>query len=205
MGFDQNSTLYSFLIGVINSLNLMRSDNIIFKNNNQITGKVFLVLFIMKFFEYLMWFDNECKYGINESANIMGSLLDNMIPSIIYFLFTIKKGIFNETLTYINAIYIFYVLFNYLSFLKEDKLCTIVDKNKTIFYGWNDNFNMTIYILILAINIFKFYSETENYVIFIAIFTILLINKMKKGKDFKFLTLFVNFIPLIINQIQNFN
>ena len=120
MGFDKNSSLYSFLIGIITSLNLMNSDNIIFKENNQITGKVFLVLFSMKLFEYFMWFDHNCKFGINEASNIMGSLLDNITPSIIYFLFTVKKGIFDETVTYINAIYIFYVIYNYLTFLRME-------------------------------------------------------------------------------------
>lgn len=205
MGFDQNSSLYTFLIGTITSLNLMHSDNILFKENNQITGKVFLVLFSMKLLEYFMWFDDKCNYGINEASNIMGSLLDNMIPSIIYFLFTVKQGIFNETLTYINAIYIFYVLYNYLTFLKEDKLCTLVEPNKTIVYGWNDNFNFAIYVGILGLNVFKFYSEKENYMVFIAIFAILLINKMKKGRQFKFLSLFSSFIPLIVNNLQGVN
>ena len=202
MGFDNNSSLYTFLIGTITSLNLMHSDNIMFKENNQITGKVFLVLFGMKLLEYFMWFDEKCNYGINEASNIMGSLLDNMLPSIVYFLFTVKKGIFNETLTYINAIYIFYVLFNYLSFLKKDELCTPVESNKTIIYGWNDDFNFAFYIAVLGINIFKFYSEKENYMIFIAIFTILLINKMKKGRQFKFLSLFSSFVPLVVNYLQ---
>ena len=205
MGFDKNSSLYTFLIGVITSINLMNSDNIMFKENNQITGKVFLVLFSMKLFEYFMWFDDKCNFGINEASNIMGSLLDNITPSIIYFLFTVKKGIFDETATYINAIYIFYVIYNYLTFLKEDKLCTIVESNKTIVYGWNDNFNLAIYILVLAINVFKFYSDKENYTIFIAIFTILLINKMKKGFKFKLLSLLTSFIPYVINQIQEIN
>lgn len=203
MGFDKNSSLYTFFIGVITSLNLMNSDNIYFKENNQITGKIFLVLFCLKLFEYFMWFDDKCKYGINESANIMGGLLDNMLPSLIYFLFTIKRGIFDETLTYINAIYIFYVLLNYLTFLKEDKLCTVVKSKDTIIYGWNDNFNFAIYVIILGINIFKFYPEKENYIIFICIFAVLLINKMKKGNQFKILSVISSFIPVGLDYIQS--
>ena len=60
-------------------------------------------------------------------------------------------------------------------------------------------------MLILAINIFKFYSDNENHIIFLAIFTILLINKMKKGSQFKFLSLLTIFIPYTINQIQGVN
>ena len=198
MGFDKNSSLFSFFIGAITSLNLN------LKEHNQITVKVFLVLFILKLFEFLMWYDNKCKYGINESANIMGALLDNLIPSLIYILFTIKNGnLEKNAITFINAFYIFYVFYNYLTFLSNDKLCTLVNEHQTIIYGWNDNFNFALYLIVLSINIFKFYSAPDSYLIFVAIFAILLINKMKKGSEYKILNLLSSFIPLIMNKTQN--
>ena len=203
MGFDKNSSLFTFFIGAITSLNLINSDNINFKDKNLITGKILLILYGLKLLEYFIWFDDKCEYGINESANIMGGLIDNMVPSMLFILFTIKKGTFDNSLTYINAAYIFYVIFNYFSFLKNDKLCTKVKPGQTIVYGWNDNFNFAIYLFVLAFNIFRFYDSNQSYLIFFSIFAILLINKIKKADNVKILGLITSFTPLLISKYQN--
>ena len=203
MGFDKYSSIYTFFIGTINTLNFMNNDNLNFKENNQITGKVFLVLFALKLFEYFMWFDDKCEYGINETANIMGSIIDNMIPSLIFFLFTIKNKKFNNTLSYINAIYLFYVIYNYIGFIKNDELCTDVKPNQTIVYGWNDNFNFIIYLIMLAINVFSFYSPKNKHYVFISFFVILLINKIKKWDNIKIFGIISSITPYILEQIQN--
>ena len=121
MGFDKYSTIFTFFLGTINSLKLIDSNNSSNKLQNLVTGKVFMVLFGLKLFEFFIWLDKDCISGINEMANIMGSLFDNLVPTFIYALFTIKNKRFDNTLTYVNAAYIFYVIYNFISFVKMMK------------------------------------------------------------------------------------
>ena len=200
MGFDKYSTIYTFIIGAFTSISLIKSNN---TQVNQITGKIFLVLFSMKLFEYFIWIDKDCKIGLNITANLMGSILDNIIPSLIFILFTIKNRKFDDTITYLNVGYLIYVIYTYISFIKNNKLCTKLENNGTIIYGWNDDFNFAMYLGMFAINVFYLYPNNSKYWVMISYFFILLVNKIKKWDNHKSLSILVTFIPYFIGKLQN--
>ena len=201
MGFDKYSTIYTFIIGAFTSISLIKSNNN--SEINQITGKIFLVLFSMKLFEYFIWIDKDCQFGLNITANLMGSILDNIIPSLIFIFFTKKNRKFDDTITYLNVGYLIYVIYTYISFVKNNKLCTKLENNGTIVYGWNDDFNFSIYLAMLAINVFYLYPDNSKYIIMISYFLVLLVNKIKKWNHHKSLSILITFLPYLIEKIQN--
>ena len=133
-----------FIFGISTSLLLINYGN---KENNKINkaiGLFYIFISLMQFVEYLIWKDINCTSGYNNLASYIGLLLLYLQPLILLLLcrkyLDSKNIIHNKIILIINIIFIFYVLYCYNNYIKnENNLCITTNEENHLVWKWKTN------------------------------------------------------------------
>jgi hypothetical protein len=157
MCFNAKTSLFTFIIGILGSLLLIKYGNPRFLSENIVFGFFSCFIAMIQFMDFLFWIDLSNKYGINKIATCIGPLLNVGQPTILFLLkqgFAKKSAKANVPIIALNIVYALYTLTITVFFmLKEPKLVTGV-KHGHLAWPWIKYANPWIYLIMLTINIF---------------------------------------------------
>ena len=93
MCFNYKVSLFTFIIGVIFSLLLVKTGN----RENLVTGIFMIFISFIQFMDFLFWIDINNTFGINKITTIVGPILNVCQPTILYLIkyFYYKPDVFN--------------------------------------------------------------------------------------------------------------
>ena len=195
MCFNYKISLFTFIIGVIFSVLLIKTGNI----ENQVTGFLMIFISFIQFMDFLFWIDINNTIGINKITTIIGPILNAGQPTILYLIkyFYYKPDVFNFV-GLLNLLYFIYFIIVYITFLSTDKLIT-TGKNGHLSWPWIKYYNSFLYSLVFIINIFYLFDFKYALILSSLIYLFLFISavyfKYNVGELWCF---FGAFIPLIM-------
>lgn len=195
MCFNYKVSLFTFILGVIFSVLLIKTGNI----ENQVTGIFMIFISFIQFMEFLFWIDINNTIGINKITTIIGPILNAGQPTILYLIkyFYYKPDVFNFV-GLLNLLYFIYFIIVYITFLSTDKLIT-TGKNGHLSWPWIKYYNSFLYSLVFIINIFYLFDFKYALILSSLIYLFLFISavyfKYNVGELWCF---FGAFIPLIM-------
>ena len=177
MCFNYKVSIFTFLIGVIFSILLIKYGNKKYSLENKITGIFFIFISAIQFMDFLFWIDIKNKFGINKITTILGPILNVCQPIILYLIkyYYFKPGVlslqnYNLPVAFLNLLYLIYFIVIYINYLLNEKLITST-KNNHLKWPWIKYYNPYFYVILLAINIF--YLFNFNYALLVFIVTYL--------------------------------
>lgn len=136
MCFNYKVSLFTFTIGVVFSLLLIKSGNMKYNIENQISGIFLIFISCIQFMDFLFWIDIKNKVGINKITTILGPILNVGQPIILYVIKYLyyKPNIltlqnFNLPVAILNILYLLYFIIFYIHFLSNEKLTTSTENN----------------------------------------------------------------------------
>jgi hypothetical protein len=195
MCFNYKVSLFTFILGVIFSVLLIKTENI----ENQVTGFFMIFISFIQFMDFLFWIDINNKIGINKITTILGPILNVCQPTILYLIkyFFYKPDIFNFV-GLLNLLYFIYFIIIYITFLSNDKLITTI-KHNHLSWAWLKYYNIFFYLFVFSVNIFYLFDFKYALILFSLIYLFLFISaiyfKYNVGELWCF---FGAFIPLIM-------
>lgn len=195
MCFNYKISLFTFIIGVIFSVLLIKTGN----NENQVTGIFMIFISFIQFMDFLFWVDINNTIGINKITTIIGPILNVCQPTILYLIkyFYYKPDVFNFV-GLLNLLYFIYFVIIYITFLSNDKLIT-TSKHGHLSWSWIKYYNVFFYLFVFSINIFYLfdfkYALILCSVIYLCLFISAVYFKYNVGELWCF---FGAFIPLIM-------
>lgn len=172
MCFNYKASLFTFSIGTIFSILLIKYGNKTYMLENKVTGIFLIFISLIQFMDFLFWIDLENTIGINKIVTILGPILNVCQPTILYIIkylyykpeiFTLQY--FNLPIAILNILYVFYFIRIYISFLSKSKLITGT-KNGHLKWPWIEYANPYFYIILFAINIFYLFNFKYALVLF---------------------------------------
>ena len=205
MCFNYKVSIFTFLIGIIFSILLIKYGNKKYSTENKITGIFFIFISSIQFMDFLFWIDIKNKFGINKITTILGPILNICQPIILYLIkyYYLKPDItslhnYNLPIAILNLLYLIYFIIIYIKFLSNEKLVTSTENNH-LKWPWIKYSNSTFYIILLAINIFYLFNFKYALLVFVITYLFLFISVKyfyyNKGELWCF---FGAFIPLIL-------
>jgi hypothetical protein len=205
MCFSSDSSLFTFITGIISSLLLIYYGNKKYNKENLSFGLFFIYVSFMQLFDYLFWNDLDNKKKINEKITLIAPIFNWSQPLFIFIvkLFVYKN--FNLLLfNIINFIYFICISINYYNFITNEKeLITTVNKENHLLWRWKKYLNKIFYLLFSTLNIF--YLTKFKYSLFVFIlgtFSLILSNYFFKYETSEIWCFFGVFIPLIMIPIS---
>ena len=84
MCFSSQMSLFTFSIGTIFSILLIKYGNPKYKRENTISGIFLLFISMIQLMDFLFWIDLKNKLGINKIMTILGPILNVGQPVILY-------------------------------------------------------------------------------------------------------------------------
>jgi hypothetical protein len=182
MCFNYKVSLFTFTIGTIFSILLIKYGNAKYALENKISGIFFLFISAIQFMDFLFWIDIKNKMGINTITTILGPILNVGQPTILYLIkcYYLKPDImsmqnFNLPVAGLNAMYFINFIINYFRFLMNDKLVTGTENNH-LKWPWIKYSNSTFYLILFAINIFYLFAFKYALVLFAITYAFLYIS-----------------------------
>ena len=173
MCFNYKVSLFTFSLGTIFSILLIKYGNKNYTSENIVTGIFFIFISLIQFMDFLFWIDIKNKLGINKITTIFGPILNVGQPLILYLIkyFYYKPNIFvltnfNLPVVLINACYFVYFIIFYYNFISNTKLITTV-QNGHLKWPWIKYSNPTFYIILFAINIFYLFDLKYSTILFL--------------------------------------
>lgn len=168
MCFSSDSSLFTFITGIISSLLLIYYGNKKYNKENISFGLFFIFVIFMQLFDYLFWNDLDNKKKINEKVTLIAPIFNYSQPLFLFIvkLFVYKK--FNLSLfSIINFIYLIYISMNYYNFITNEKeLITNLKKNY-LFWRWKKYLNIVFYLLLSTLNFFYLTQFKYSFIIYI--------------------------------------
>jgi hypothetical protein len=204
MCFNYKVSLFTFSIGVIFSIFLIKYGNLKYSLENKVFGIFLIFISFIQFMDFLFWIDIKNKLSINKITTILGPILNAGQPNILYLIkyYYYKPNIFvvdnfNSPVAILNLLYFIYFIKMYLTFLLNDKLVTST-KNNHLKWPWIKYFNPYYYLILLAVNIFYLFSFKYGLLLFIIFYFFLFISvKYFQYNAGELWCFFGSFIPLI--------
>ena len=205
MCFNYKVSLFTFFIGVLFSIFLIKYGNSKYSLENKVSGIFLIFISSIQFMDFLFWIDIKNKIGINKITTILGPILNVGQPIILYLIkyYYYKPNVFsldnfNSPVAILNLLYFIYFIQMYFTFLLNDKLVTGTQNNH-LSWPWIKYSNPFYYLILLAINIFYLFNFKYGLLVFIVIYFFLLISfkyfYYSLGEMWCF---FGSFTPLII-------
>ena len=205
MCFNYKASLFTFVIGTIFSILLIKYGNKTYMLENKITGIFLIFISLIQFMDFLFWIDLKNTIGINKIVTILGPILNVCQPTIFYIIkylyykpeiFTLQY--FNLPIAILNILYVFYFITIYISFLSKSKLITGT-KNGHLKWPWIEYSNPYFYIILFAINIFYLFNFKYALVLFSITFLFLYLSvKYFNYNSGELWCFFGSFIPLLM-------
>jgi len=211
MCFNYKASLFTFSIGTIFSILLIKYGNKTYMLENKVTGIFLIFISLIQFMDFLFWIDLENTIGINKIVTILAPILNVCQPTILYIIkylyykpeiFTLQY--FNLPIAILNILYVFYFIRIYISFLSKSKLITGT-KNGHLKWPWIEYANPYFYIILFAINIFYLFNFKYALVLFSITYLFLYLSvKYFNYNSGELWCFFFSFIPLyILSNINN--
>jgi len=205
MCFNYQVSLFTFSIGVIFSIFLIKYGNTKYSLENKVFGIFLIFISSIQFMDFLFWIDIKNKFGINKITTILGPILNIGQPTILYLIkyYYYKPNIFvldnfNSPVAILNLLYFIYFIKMYLTFLLNDKLVTST-KNNHLYWPWSKYFNGFYFLILSAVNIFYLFSFKYGLLLFIIVYFFLFISvKYFYYNAGELWCFFGSFIPLIV-------
>ena len=205
MCFNYKVSLFTFLIGTIFSILLIKYGNVKYSLENKISGIFFVFISSIQFMDFLFWIDLKNKLGINKITTILGPILNVCQPVILYLIkyfyyrpniFTLKH--FNLPVALLNILYFINFIIIYITFLSNEKLITHTEHGH-LKWPWIQYSNPYFYFLLLAINIFYLFNFNYALLLFVITYLFLYISVNYFSYNIGELWCFFgSFIPLIM-------
>ena len=205
MCFNYKVSLFTFSIGVIFSLLLIKYGNPKYLLENKITGIFLILISCIQLMDFLFWIDIKNKIGINHITTILGPVLNVLQPVFLYALkyfyykpkiLTFKNG--NLPLFILNFLYFMYFIRMYTKFLSNSQLTTST-LNGHLKWPWLEYANSYFYLILFAINMFYLFNFEYALTLFLITYFFLFISAKyffySIGELWCF---FGSFIPLIM-------
>jgi len=208
MCFNAPVSFLTFALGTTFSALLINSNSKSYGLENKATGIIFIFISLIQLMDYFFWIDLKNKIGLNKITTIIGPLLNIGQPVIFYLIkyliykpdiFSMKN--YNLPIAALNLGYGIHLLYNYVKFLRNDKLVTGVEHGH-LKWPWMKYSSPYAYLVLLAINIFYLFDFKYASILFVITYFFLFLSR----KYFKYNTgelwcFFGAFIPLIIYTI----
>ncbi len=215
MCFSKDLSLKSFLFGIISSLALLFFGNKSSYNTNIVIASSFIFISFMQLIEYFIWSDIKCLSGLNFIGSLLGPLFNHLQPVFIflfmYYFLNSNNIINNNIILSINLLYIFYVIYKYIEYIKinKNKICTDKNKEGHLDWLWKYNFKYIFYYIILILNFINYSNNKNLGIILLVSFILLIISYFKYHHNIgEFWCLFVTGVPLInlfVQRVFNIN
>ena len=121
MCFSRNISFITFWGGLISCFLLEKFGKESEKKNNKKIALFFSFVICMQFIDFVIWSDLKDNKKLNSFAGIVGPLLNNFQPTIYYLLFyeKTKNRVLDICLMLLNIVYVLYVLYKYILYLKK--------------------------------------------------------------------------------------
>ena len=154
MCFNYKVSLFTFIIGVIFSLLLVKTGN----RENLVTGIFMIFISFIQFMDFLFWIDINNTFGINKITTIVGPILNVCQPTILYLIkyFYYKPDVFNFV-GLLNLLYFIYFIIIYITYLSNNKLITTI-KHDHLSWPWIKYYNVLFYLFVFSVNIFYLFD-----------------------------------------------
>ena len=170
MCFNYKVSLFTFFIGTVFSIILIKYGNPLFFLENTTSGIFTIFISMIQFMDFLFWIDLKNKLGINTVTTILGPILNAFQPVIFYIIKYIyyKPNIFsayNFPVFLLNFLYTIYFIIRYITFLLKGPLITSVKKGH-LSWPWIPYYNPLFYLILLAINIFYLFKLNYGVILF---------------------------------------
>jgi hypothetical protein len=208
MCFNYKVSLLTCLFGIIFSILLIKYGNKKYKLENKVTGIFFIFISLIQFIDFLFWIDIKNNFGINKITTIIGPILNVGQPLILYLIkyFYYNPNIlilknYNLLVAILNLLYFIYFIKFYITFLLNSNLITST-KNNHLSWPWISYTNPFFYLVLFAINIFYLFNFQYALILFIILYSSLLIStkyySYNIGELWCFFGCFIPFIMLFI-------
>jgi hypothetical protein len=205
MCFNYKVSLFTFAIGTIFSILLIKYGNKKYALENHITGIFLIFISAIQFMDFLFWIDIKNKLGINKVTTILGPVLNVAQPTILYLIKyyyqrpdVLSMTNYNFPVAIINLLYFIFFINGYTRFLANDKLITGTE-NGHLKWPWIKYSNGPLYLIVFAINIFYLFNFKYSFVFFVITYFFLYLSATffyyNMGELWCF---FGSFIPLIM-------
>lgn len=205
MCFNYKVSLFTFAIGTIFSILLIKYGNKKYMLENKITGIFLIFISLIQFMDFLFWIDLKNTIGINKIVTILGPILNVCQPTILYIIkylyykpeiFTLQN--FNLPVAILNILYVIYFIKIYISFLSKSKLITGI-KNGHLKWPWIEYTNPYFYIILFALNMFYLFNFKYALVLFTITYLFLYLSvKYFNYNSGELWCFFGSFIPLLM-------
>lgn len=218
MCFNAEVSLFTFVLGTLFSIILIKYGNKQFKIENLATGIFLIFISMIQLMDYIFWIDLNNKIGINRIATILGPILNVGQPLILYIIkYLIYKPEvlsmknYNLPVFILNMLYLIYFVFMYKNFLSSGDLVTKT-KNKHLSWPWIKYASPLLYLVLFAINIFYLFNIKYGMVFFSITYLFLLLSvkyfKYNAGELWcffgSFIPLFMYYLSFNVNKILSF-
>jgi len=203
MCFNYKVSLFTFFIGTIFSILLIKYGNPRFSLENKTSGIFLIFISMIQFMDFLFWIDVKNKLGINTITTILGPILNAFQPVIFYIIKYIYYqpdilSAYNFPGFLLNVLYTIYFIIQYITFLSKGTLITKL-KNEHLSWPWIPYDNPLFYLILLAINIFYLFKWTYSVTLFsITYFFLFLSVKYFSYHVGELWCFFGSFIPLLL-------
>ena len=205
MCFNYETSLFTFSIGMIFSVILMKYGNIEYMAENEVSGIFLMFISLIQLMDFLFWIDIRNDYGINKIVTILGPLLNVCQPIIFYLIkyFYYKPNVFsmknfNLPVALLNLMYFVYFIGMYQKFLSQGELTTST-KDGHLSWPWLEFASPYFYLFMLAVNIFYLFDIKYALVLFGIVYSFLALSvryfNYNVGELWCF---FGSFVPLIM-------
>jgi len=203
MCFNYKVSLFTFIIGTVFSILLIKYGNKQYTLENKVSGIFLIFISFIQIMDFLFWIDLKNSYGINKITTILGPIINVAQPTILYIIKYIyyKPNIFEGVdfiVAILNLFYFIYFLKVYIQFLLNEKLVTSTENNH-LKWPWIKYSNPSYYLFLLAINIFYLFNFKYALFLFIILYFLLYISyKYFYYNKAELWCFFGSFIPLIL-------
>lgn len=205
MCFNWQTSLFTFLLGLVFSLLLIYKGNTKYNIENKVTGVFLIFIALIQFMDFLLWIDIHNKLGINKITTILGPILNVCQPIILYlikyFYYSLdinKLTKFDLFIAFLNIAYLIYFIIIYKKYLDTSNLITGISDNH-LKWPWIGYFNPIFYLILLPINIFYLFDFRYASLFFSITYIFLYISSLYFNYNIGELWCFFGaFIPLIL-------
>lgn len=178
MCFSTESSLGSFIVGIIGSYLLFNFGNKKYEKENQIYSIFLLYVIFMQLFDFIFWIDQKNKWNLNRIFTYIAPFFNLSQPLLLYILKIIYNkpkinGLWDYFVLVINIIYAVVFLIGYSQFISNTNPLLTLEKGGHLEWKWLKYFNL-LYFVAFIVNIF--YTSKMNYsimatlVIFLSLF-----------------------------------
>jgi hypothetical protein len=199
MCYSKNSSLVSFIIGILSSILLIFYGNKKYVKENLIVGLFLIFVSFMQFFDYFIWLDINNKKGLNYISTLIAPLFNHSQPSMLYIL---SETIYKKNNIYyllLNLIYFIYVIIKYIQFISNNNNLITSKKYGHLYWKWKNNFNYYFYFFIFIFNIFTYIPLFYGIMFFLlGLFTLIISIKYFRKNIGELWCYLIAFTPLII-------